>query len=179
MQVELSQSQSELIEDLLRQGRYQTVDQAIEAALELLRGEIDGESSRQDTLKNTISEAFDDLNDGKAEPLDAELVVARMRQQAPREDLPKVDSRALGTDAAVTDLERIWRIVARENADAADNQVRKLADRCRRISTMPSMGRPRPELGERVQSVVAQRFVIYYLMQGLTLIALRFLPVDA
>ena len=179
MQVELSKAQSDIVEDILQQGRYRSVEQIIDAALELLREEMDEEGSRQDALKSAIGEAFGDLNDGKADPLDAEQVVARMRQQAPREDLPKVDSRALGTNAAVTDLERIWRMVARESADAADNQVRKLADRCRRISTMPSMGRPRPELGERVQSVVAQRFVIYYIMQGLTLIALRFLPVEA
>jgi plasmid stabilization system protein ParE len=148
------------------------------AALDLLREEVDEAGTRQLALQQAVAKALEDVRIESLAPLDIEKVVADLRNRPVREDLPKADGRVLATTSAVDDLHRVWKIFARENPDAADNQVRKLADRCRRVSTMPGMGRPRADLGERVQSVTAQRFMIYYAMHGLTLVALRILPAE-
>jgi toxin ParE1/3/4 len=178
MNLELSTDQIEFITECTRSGRYRSAEEVIGAALDLLRDEVDEAGSRQAALQQAIIKALEDVKIERLAPLDIEKIIAELRSRPVREDLPKADGRVQGTASAVDDLHRIWKIFGRENPDAADNQVRKLADRCRRVSTMPGMGRPRTDLGERVQSVTAQRFMIYYVMHGLTLIVLRILPAE-
>lgn len=178
MHVELSTEQSDFVTECLQTRRFETPDHVIAAALDLLRTHLDDDAGKQAKLERKITQALDELSNDRIAPLDVELLISQHRQRPVREDMPRAENRVQAAASAVDDINLIWTTFARENPDAADNQVRKLADRCRRVSTMPGMGRPRTDLGERVQSVTAQRFIIYYLMQGLTLIVLRVQAAD-
>ena|ERR671919_685591 len=60
------------------------------------------------------------------------------------------------------DLREIRDHIAKENPSAARPVVTRLRDLTRMLAGAPAMGRIRPELGARLRSFVADRYVIFY-----------------
>lgn len=64
--------------------------------------------------------------------------------------------------AADDDLINILAFIAIDSQSNADRVVDRIDAKLRLLAEMPRAGRPRPELGEGVRSVVAFRFVVFY-----------------
>ena len=64
---------------------------------------------------------------------------------------------------ADSDLREIWEYIARKNPEAADQVLDTLQVSLERLLLAPSMGRPRPELADRLRSLTTGRYLIFYL----------------
>ena len=71
--------------------------------------------------------------------------------------------------SARNDIIEIADYIASGNAAAAPLFVKSLADRCQRIAAAPEGGRPRPELGLGLRSVVFRHHVIFYSVEETTI----------
>jgi toxin ParE1/3/4 len=66
------------------------------------------------------------------------------------------------TPEAANDLGEIYTYVANEDMVAARQLLDRLTGLFRKLSTMPGLGRKRPELGQDIRSFPTGRYVIYY-----------------
>lgn len=66
------------------------------------------------------------------------------------------------TVPAERDLIDIWVFIAEDNYDAAEAFIARIHALCRKLAQSPGMGRPRPEIGERVLSFGIGRYSIFY-----------------
>jgi toxin ParE1/3/4 len=60
------------------------------------------------------------------------------------------------------DLQEIRDGIAKDDPNAAHPFVMRLRDRARMLAGAPALGRNRPELGARVRSCVADRYLLCY-----------------
>ena len=77
------------------------------------------------------------------------------------------------TRQARRDLREIWHYIDQSNTSAADRQLRRIAEKITQISQVPMMGRPRPEFGQPLRSVVVGRYVIFYELEPSVLRVVR------
>lgn len=63
---------------------------------------------------------------------------------------------------ARSDLDDIWFYIATDSPENADRFMDRLAGACRRLATMPRLGRSRAELAEGVRSLPVGRYLIFY-----------------
>ena len=66
------------------------------------------------------------------------------------------------SDAARSDLDKIWFYVAQDNVDAADRFLRAIVSRFPKLAAMPQIGRAREELSPRLRSFPVGRYIIFY-----------------
>ncbi|PWC79029.1 type II toxin-antitoxin system RelE/ParE family toxin [Azospirillum sp. TSH64] len=66
------------------------------------------------------------------------------------------------TAAAEGDLESIGDYIAQDNPLAAIRMVLDIRDHCRKIASMPAIGRSRPELGTGLRSLSVSPYLILY-----------------
>lgn len=64
---------------------------------------------------------------------------------------------------ALSDLRETWQYIARDNPEAADRVLEALQNSMENLLASPSLGRPRPELEERLRSLASGRHLIFYL----------------
>lgn len=67
------------------------------------------------------------------------------------------------TKPADADLLEIWAYIAESSIESADKVLHGIAQKCWNCAEMPGMGRRRDELAPGLQSVVYERYVIFYL----------------
>lgn len=60
------------------------------------------------------------------------------------------------------DLDEIWRYIARDNPEAADQFVRVITLRFNSLASQPHMGRLRKELSEKIRSHAVGNYIIFY-----------------
>lgn len=70
--------------------------------------------------------------------------------------------RVILVPAAHEDLLSIVVYIATESQQNADRVTDRIDKKLRGLARLPNSGRPRPELGPRVRSVTAYRFVVFY-----------------
>jgi len=66
------------------------------------------------------------------------------------------------TQQARRDLREIWHYIDQSDTNAADRQLRRIAEVVTQISQVPKMGRPRPELARNLRSFAVGRYLIFY-----------------
>ncbi|CAO3400164.1 type II toxin-antitoxin system RelE/ParE family toxin [Azospirillum palustre] len=66
------------------------------------------------------------------------------------------------TAAADADLESIGDYIAQANPLAAIRMVLDIRDHCRKIASLPAIGRSRPELGVGLRSLSVSPYLIIY-----------------
>jgi len=71
-------------------------------------------------------------------------------------------SRYRVSDAARSDLDEIWRYIARDNPEAADKFIRSLVSRFPMLASRPEIGRERKELSPHLRSFAIGNYVIFY-----------------
>lgn len=64
---------------------------------------------------------------------------------------------------AEEDLENIWFRIAVEDPRAATRLLPRIAKKLARVAQYPYMGRARPELGDRLQSIPVRNYVVVYM----------------
>jgi toxin ParE1/3/4 len=64
--------------------------------------------------------------------------------------------------AAEADLESIGDYIAQDNPLAAIRMILDIRDHCRKIASIPAIGRTRPELGAGLRSLSVSPYVIIY-----------------
>lgn len=69
------------------------------------------------------------------------------------------------TEQAERDLKAIWRYVADFDEVAADCLLRKLDQRAAQLKLFPHMGRPRPDLGQELRSLISSPYLIIYRLE--------------
>jgi toxin ParE1/3/4 len=67
---------------------------------------------------------------------------------------------------AEADLTAIALYVGEQNVDRARALITRLRQRCRILEAQPFAGRPRPELGEGLRSLVERPYLILYRIEG-------------
>ncbi len=60
------------------------------------------------------------------------------------------------------DLREIWHHIDQNDTNAADRQLRRIAEKIIQASQVPMLGRPRPEFGDALRSFVVGRYVIFH-----------------
>lgn len=68
----------------------------------------------------------------------------------------------LRTPQANRDLLDIWLYIASDNIQAADQFLVTIEDKCHILAPQPELGRPRPELAERLRSFPVASHIIFY-----------------
>lgn len=63
---------------------------------------------------------------------------------------------------ARSDLDETWHYIAQDNPDAADKYISAIVSRFPTLTSMPHMGRERPELAPGLRSFVVGHHVIFY-----------------
>ena len=79
----------------------------------------------------------------------------------------------LFAQSAQTDLLEIWLFVAEDSMTLADRLLDRIETEASTLALQPTMGRPRPELGEALRSwPVSKSYALYYLPDdhGITVI---------
>lgn len=73
---------------------------------------------------------------------------------------------------AVADLLELWTYIARDDMDAADRMLDRIAAKLDLVAQHPLMGRARPELAEDLRSVTVGNSVLFYrpLQDGVALV---------
>ncbi len=66
------------------------------------------------------------------------------------------------TRPAEIDLLEIWTYIAEDSAEAAEEVLRSIAQKCRDCAEFPGMGRRRDELSPGLRSVVQGSYIIFY-----------------
>jgi toxin ParE1/3/4 len=66
------------------------------------------------------------------------------------------------TPTARIDLQEIADFIAEDNAGSAGRVLAGLRRSCRRLASLPGMGRLRPDIGPKVQSFPAGSYVIFF-----------------
>lgn len=66
------------------------------------------------------------------------------------------------TVRAEQDLAEIWAWIARDDPATADRILAEFERVCARLGSTPRMGRPRPDLGLRLRSLVVERWLVVY-----------------
>ncbi|MCK5242229.1 type II toxin-antitoxin system RelE/ParE family toxin [bacterium] len=69
------------------------------------------------------------------------------------------------TAEAKKDLLEMWLYIAEENIKAADRFLEKIDKKIKMISRNPAMGIKRQELASQIRSLVADKYVVFYLIR--------------
>lgn len=77
------------------------------------------------------------------------------------------------TQQARRDLREIWHYIDQNDTDAADRQLRRIAEKIAQLSEVPKIGRPRPELAANMRSFVVGRYLIFYEIEPAVLRVVR------
>ncbi len=81
MQLTIKPKHQQIIEATLRTGRFQSADQVVEHALELLRDFDRTEAERVDALRRDINVAIDQADRGECTPWNKDAFLARMHKE--------------------------------------------------------------------------------------------------
>ena len=76
---------------------------------------------------------------------------------------------------AESDLEEILTYLNQFSPPAADRFAKKFESKCQLLSLFPQLGRARPEIREKLRSVVVDKYILYYTVQGKDVCLLRVL----
>ncbi|NJR16916.1 MAG: type II toxin-antitoxin system RelE/ParE family toxin [Calothrix sp. CSU_2_0] len=71
-------------------------------------------------------------------------------------------SRVIRRPEAKTDLKEIWKYIATQDKERADNFLRVLNETLQKIAHHPFMGKERPEIMEEIRSFPFKNYVIFY-----------------
>ncbi len=76
---------------------------------------------------------------------------------------------------AKKDLIKIWQYIGQHNPSAADKLLDKIDEGIQALAHHPSIGRPRPEIGNEIRSFPVDNHTIYYLHDDTKLDIIRVL----
>lgn len=71
-------------------------------------------------------------------------------------------SRIVRSKASIEDFEEIWQFIARDSERQADRWIRLLDERIAYLAEHNELGRPRPELADKLRSSPFKDYVIFY-----------------
>jgi antitoxin ParD1/3/4 len=145
MNVSFTPELEQFVQSRVASGRYQTASEVVREGLRLLE---EREQSRETVIRELRAKIRRGIEQAdRGELLDGDAVFDEIRQLSARRRSGRQMSRRrfVVTPEARADLIEIWKYIAEDSIDAADQAIARLDDAFRRLGQTPGMGHHRED----------------------------------